>query len=491
MTRPVFLIWPADISRQSALYPPLGLAYLYSALQRRGITATMVDLAFDPALRAMAEVRAQGGIYGLSFTTSMIKDVRRCVEMIRRSDPEGVIVMGGPHATVFPEACVAELDADFVLTAEGENSFPELVAALSSGEECGDLPGLVRRTAGAILRNPAAEPIPDLDALPVPDQSVFPVERYFALKGFRELSMYTSRGCPGRCTFCQPTLDALFGKKIRYHSASRIVSEMEELAARFKLDLIVMSDDTFAVRKDRVQELCRELIRRNVPVFWRVQTRVKGLDRETVRLMKRAGCVAMAFGVESGSQKILDGIRKNVKIADIKEIFRVCREEGMPTHAFLMVGNFGESEETIRETEALLREIKPFSSNVSVTTPYPGTYLFDQAAERGLLKHRDWEKFDHILSDSLHLELDGLTVDDLNAFKKRLLDVQDHTWQRIATLFKLAFDYWFIRRALKLVLANPGFVLRALRAAVRGVARAGFELTNPRTKATRIYGSAE
>lgn len=484
-TGPVVLVWPSDIARQSALYPPLGLAYLAAALRRAGERVRVLDLSFDPTQAALRGTGVRGGIWGLSFTTSMFADTRRAVATIREVDPDAVIVLGGPHVTVLPESTFEELDADVACLGEAEETFPALVATLRAGGDPAGVPGVAFRRAGALVRTPAQAFPEDIDRYPVPDPSDFPLERYFALKGYRELSMYTSRGCPARCTFCQPTLFELFGTDIRAHSTERILHEMEWLQRRFSLDLVVMSDDTFAIHKPRVHALCEALLSRNTPLFWRVQTRVRGLDRPTIRLMKQAGCVLMAFGVESGEQRVLNEMKKGVRVEEIEEVFAICHEEGVLTHAYLMVGNPGESEATIEKTEALLRRIRPFSSNVSVTTPYPGTTLYDRARAAGLLKGGAWEAYDHILSSEMHLPLDGVTLADLARFKERLYACQDHDLQRVRDLGAWAADHHVRRRLRRVLRVNPGFALRATRLVGRSLVKTGFELTNPVTQGGR------
>jgi len=294
----IFLIWPTDISKQSALYPPLGLASLASVLKQKNYQVKVIDLSFDEKWEQIRSLKEEGGIYGISFTSSLYNNAKKCVRIIRENDKNSKIVLGGPHASLLPEETLEDMGADIACIGEAEVTFPLVVETLQKGADLRSIKGIAFRDEdNKIVVNPEMEKIKDLDSFPFPDQSLFPYEKYFKEKGFRELSIITSRGCPGQCTFCQPTIEKMFGRKIRFSGSDYVVDQIRYLKEKFKLDFFVISDDTFITKKKRVLELCEKIVSEKINIFWRCQTRISLLDREIIRVMKRAGCFVIALGV--------------------------------------------------------------------------------------------------------------------------------------------------------------------------------------------------
>jgi len=282
----------------------------------------------------------------------------------------------------------------------------------------------------------------------------------------------------------------MFGRRIRYHGPDYVVRQVRSLRDTFRLDFFVISDDTFVTRKSRAVELCEKLVSEKIDMFWRCQTGVGALDRDVIRSLKRSGCFIVALGVESGSQKILDGIGKGIRVDQIRRAFRLCHEEGMLTHAYLMVGSPGESPETIEETRALLREIRPFSSNICVTTPYPGTFLYQELKAKNLLEQSDWDRFDHLVSDCLHVRIPGVDLAGLNSFKRTLLRAQKYPLFKLRCLVRAFADPNSLKRLITVGRRNPGIFARGLGLFLRSLSAKGLELSNPRTRANEIYGAS-
>ena len=176
----IFLIWPTDIKKQSALYPPLGLASLASVLKEKGFFIKIIDLSFDETWEQIHSLNAEGGIYGISFTSSLYSNTKECISIIRKKDPRSKIVLGGPHASVLPEETLTDMDADVICIGESEKSFPIVVDALQNHRTLKAIKGIAFRDHdNKVVINPQMDKIQDLDTLPKPDQSLFPYERYF------------------------------------------------------------------------------------------------------------------------------------------------------------------------------------------------------------------------------------------------------------------------------------------------------------------------
>lgn len=483
-----FLIWPAEVTKQSALYPPLGLASLGAVLKQQGFAVEMVDLTFDEAWRQIHSLNGQGDIYGISLTSSLYGTTKRCIDTIRSRDKHAKFVLGGPHASVLPEETLKELGAEVVCMGEAEISFPLVIKALENDGDLAGIKGIAFRDKDDRVTITAdIEKIENLDELPFPDQSLFPYERYFRAKGFRELSLVTSRGCPGECIFCQPTLEKMFGKKVRFHSSDYVIRQIQMMKEKFKLDFFVVSDDTFVTNRKRVIDLCERIRDEKIDIFWRCQSRVSLLDRKIIKKLKSAGCFMIALGVESGSQKILDLLQKGIRVEKIKEVFRICHEEGMLTHAYLMIGSEGETRQTVEETKDLLKTIRPFSSNICVTTPYPGTFLHQRLRAQGLLGANTWEKYDHLISDTIHIETSTFNLSDVNRFKATLLRAQKYPVFRLICLLKVFLDLNNLQRLTRLIFSNPGIIVRGARLFCKSIFSNLLEVSNPKTKAYKIF----
>lgn len=471
----ITLIYPGKLDQSSALYPPLGLSYIASYVESAGFKIKIIDMNFEK--NEDIEIDDGKNVYGIYTTTPLYIRGIKLAEKIRKMDKDAIIIFGGPHPTILPEETIKD-GADIVVIGEGEETFLDLLKTIKGNKKLNNVPGIVFRDNGKVVKNSPRDFIENLDSLPFPDQSKFPIEKYFEIKGFREISMITSRGCPMNCIFCQPTLRKLFGNKIRYRSPKNIVDEIEYLVKNIKPDIIGFSDDTFCSNEKNVIDVCNMIIERNIDVLWRCQTRV-GLKKETLKLMKRAGCFLLAFGVESGSQEILNNIRKGITPDQVIETFKLCKEVGILTHAYFMVGNIGETHRTIEESKKLMMKIKPFNIFASIVTPYPGTDLYNFAVKNNLLLETRWDKFSHVRKNPT-LKIDGLTKREILNIKNELLDYhRSKANSKIKDLIGCLKDFIFIRKILKMSLKDKNIIKRLLLLSLKSIKHSGFAITNP------------
>ncbi len=472
----VYLIYPAQLEKTPALYPPLGIGYIDAILKENGYSPKVIDLGFDPELKQIEKIKEEGAIYGFSSTTAQFAFAKNVAEKIKKNDPDGKIIFGGAHATVVPEQVLEDENIDVAILGEGEYTFLELVQKIESGKPINDLKGIYYKENGRKIQTRERPFIENLDDLPFPEQGDFDVEEYFKLKGFRELSIITSRGCPGNCKFCQPTVRRMFGKKLRYRSARNVVDEIEDLIDKFRLDMLVISDDTFVSNKKRVEDICNEIIERDIQILWRVQTRV-GMKKETLKLMKKSGCFLVALGVESGSQEMLNCMGKGITIEKIKDTFKTCREVGILAHAFLMVGYPGETKETIQQTFDIIKDIKPLTTRVAIATPYPGTYLYDLAKEQNLIYGDDILKYDHLFGMPT-LNLENLSKEEVIAARE-MLEAHTMKKERIKDLGRLFKDFIIVKKIIRMSINDPTFPMRMMGLGLRGLQAKGPEAIAP------------
>ena len=203
--------------------------------------------------------------------------------------------------------------------------------------------------------------------------------------------MFTSRGCPYKCTFCdRPMSPTISG--FRWRGAKNVVDEMAD-CAHLGITEIMIYDDTFSVRKDRVYEMCEEIVARKLKVTWDVRAHVNTLDADLLRAMKRAGCDRIHFGVESGNDRMLKLIKKNTTVRRIKETFRETRNTGIEALAYFIIGQQSETFADIQDTMDLAKELKPDYSHFTIFCPYPGTEIYETGLAKGVIKEDVWRNF--------------------------------------------------------------------------------------------------
>lgn len=384
----------------------LGLASIAGYLKAKlpDAEVSCIDTTFNPSLgyvgKRLAATRPD--VVGIYAGTLMYGDVLKVAEMAKASG--AMVVVGGPHATVLPETLVCHPAIDVVCLGEGEETMKEVVDARFGRGELGAVQGIWYRKGSEAIRNPRRPPVADLDLLPPPDVSIFDVETY--IRHFMQLDSYNprlrgistivTRGCPFCCTFCQPTLDELFGRRFRIRSPESVVGELTRLKETYRLDAVYFQDDTLFVSKPWLRRLSRLLAERGTGLLWACNARADQVDEETLAAMKGAGLVKIKIGIEALSDRIRNGIyRKGISRAQIGEAITMAKDLGIQVAGFFMLGAPTESEEEIRQTIRFASRSTLVEANFAVTVPLPGTSLHDTAREMGWPMPDDWSRYDY------------------------------------------------------------------------------------------------
>jgi len=433
----VVLLFPA-FGRNYAFQPPLGVAYLGAVLRREQIPVMIIDAAkytyrngnvYELFKYEISKLKPD--IVGLSVPSALSEQAYMAARIAKKVLPNVVTIMGGPHPTAVPEEVIKHEEIDIAVVGEGDFIISDLVRAIENGFSLKKIKGVYYKDNGQVVSTPPQDFCNDLDSLPFPARDMLPMKEYLRQRPlmptpFPATTMMTSRGCPRNCLFCQPTGRRLFGAGNRKHSIKRVVDEMEFLVKTYKVRGIGFVDDEAANDKERTIALCKEIIRRKLKVKWYCSSRVDLADEEKFRWMKKAGCIQISFGVESGSQKILNYYRKGIKVEQTKRAFKLCRDIGIMARANLMIGAPEDTYETVQETINLVHEIKPDLISTAATTPVVGTDLFENVRNAGLLKKKvlgEIDRFDistmkrHYLSDN---DVRILIQRVVKAYKKEL-----------------------------------------------------------------------
>jgi len=454
----------AQAIAQITVGPPLGLAYIASALERNGYTVNIIDanaerLSVEETVFRILESKPD--LAGFSAVTPTIDICHQLAEKIKKEKSAIVTVAGGIHPSSLPEETLQECAGfDFLIRGEGELVLVQLLGALNNNIALDDIKGLAYRNSGKIIVNGTADSIDNLDELGFPARHLLKNALYKTFDSARMTSIIAMRGCPASCIYCAVSLVA--GRKCRKRSPSHVIEEVETCSHKYKINFIAFLDDTFTFDKLWVHQLCDEFIRSglNRRIKWSCLTRVDNVDLDLLRHMKQAGCTRVELGIESGSQKILDYAKKGISLQQTKEAFSIAKEAGLSTMGFVMLNVPGEDKDTILATKKLIMELEPDFLQVSFATPYPGTELFETCKRENLLTSRDWSKY--LFLNNQIIKNPAISEDEL---KELMWDIQRSFYLRPKYLF-------FI---LIYILKNPANIRTILWASINAIKKLIFK----------------
>lgn len=402
---------------------PLGLAYVAAVLERARMPFDLIDAnglgMTEEEIVAVVREKSPAAV-GATVMTSMLVAGGRLAAAVKRISPAPLVIFGGPHPTIAPEETLARGGADICVRGEGEETILELAARLGQGPAgWRDVAGISFMEHGRAVHTPDRPLIRDLDSIPFPARHLLPMDRYQTIHTGRKrfATLMTSRGCPGKCMFCfRP-----FGRNLRYRSMDSVMAEVRELVERFRVEEISILDDAFTLDRERVVAFCDRMLSGGIRVAWRLGngTRVDLIDDELLRLMKRAGCYEVAFGIESGDDEVLRKIGKEITTAQVKKAFAAAKRAGMETIGFFMIGHPFDTVETMQKTIDFAIALDPTYAQFTMSTPLPGTALWTWVKRHGRsLIGGDVTKL-NFLGTTPHFETDGFTAGDARRMYRR------------------------------------------------------------------------
>ncbi len=392
---------------------PLALMTIASSLDRSRFEVVIVDARLEPdAHRRVLEACRGALLLGVTVLTGKpLKDALELSRKVRAAQPDLPIVWGGWHPSLFPTQCLTDPAVDAVVIGQGEQTFQEAVNRLmASGSKVGSLegcPGLSFRTAeGRVVNNPERALI-DLNALPPHDYRLFPVERYFALKGRRQLDYISSQGCPYRCAFCADP--AVYKRRWTGIDADRMLEELMALHARHRLEEVALQDELFFVSRKRAEAFMDGLIAQGSPFTWTATLRADQASRMDVSMFEKMGrsrCREVLIGVESGSPELLKRIAKDIKLEQVIAAATRCAEHGVGATFPFIIGFPDEPEGSVWQTLQVAKQLSRMSPQFHVKlfsyAPYPGSDLYRSLEDAGNAQLpqslEDWTSFDFVSS---------------------------------------------------------------------------------------------
>jgi anaerobic magnesium-protoporphyrin IX monomethyl ester cyclase len=418
----ITLINPSQSTRYPQ--PPLGLALLAAILEREKYPVKLIDAnALNLEPDTIAKMVSGADVVGITAMTPTIGAALSIARHIKQNTPGIKIIFGGPHVTLLPEeTLVSSPDIDIVCRGESDATIIELLPAIENRLILDNIAGISFKRDGKIIHTPNRNAIVDMDSLPYPAYHLLPWKRYQPHPPHGMASPFaatvTSRGCPYRCAFCSKPV---FGTKFRAYSPERVIEEIKYLQKKFGVREIAFYDDSFTLDKKRAHAVAEKIIENKIKIAWTCETRVNLVDKELLKHMKQSGCYAVAYGIESASPEIIKTLQKDITKEQVEEAVRDSREAGLQVIGYFMLGSPGETPENIQQTIEFARQLKVDFAQFAVTTPFPGTELYDIYMRENKREIR-WEDFVYAGTDNPAtpvFESDKLTRRDLKAWTSR------------------------------------------------------------------------
>ena len=372
--------------------PPLGILYCASTLKQSSkhnvlvIDAIASELTYEEIVEKVVEFSAD--VVGISAWTDFWYPAYRVGELIKEALPNTHLTYGGPHLGIYQSETLSIPFIDSVIVGDGEIPFLYLCNMVANGKSDNSMRGLHFKSGGVKPSPDTFYIHGDLDTLPFPSRTSLPLENYSSVLGKKSFvtTMITSRGCPYRCTFCK-----LNFQKTLARSADSIVAEFYEIY-RLGISEIEIYDDTFTWNKKRLVEICEKLIKANLGIKFAIRDRVSSasVDLETMKLLKKAGCIRIHFGIESGVQRIIDKMQKKITLEQAREAVKLAKSVGITVLTYFMFGNLEETEDDMKKTIDFAISLNADFAQFSITIPYAGTEMYEEALKVGIIKSDYW-----------------------------------------------------------------------------------------------------
>ena len=402
-------------SREGMIWPQTSLAFIAGALDR-DFSVDVVDCIGEKMSWPRFEelMRRKRPRYVITYLiSSIIYNDLRVAELAKELGAATIAI--GPHVSIMPESIADFPFVDYVIRGEVEEAVVELLNELEAGRSPAGIKGIAYREDGKAVITPERPLMEDLGKLPRPRQDLLPLRHYRMPMIDGPFTMVTtSRGCPYPCIYCRKM--ALWGNRVRLRPVDDIMDELIWLH-ELGVDNVVFLADLFTVNRRQVTELCRRIVEAGLPLKWQCNSRVDHIDEEILSWTKRAGCWQIAFGLESGSQEVLDKAKKGITVEQIERAINLTDRFGIKAWGYFIIGLPGETPETIRATIDLAKRLPLNLALFHVAVPYPGTEFNDMARENGWLLSDRWEDLD--MNYSAIVEYPQLSAAEIDKAAKR------------------------------------------------------------------------
>ena len=416
--------------------PSLGIGYIAAVLEENGYSVTIIDKSISPQeTNCLADeiLSNNPDVVGFYCFSENFKTIIEVLRIVKDKSPSTITMIGGPHVYGLPEQGIGFDWIDYSIWGEAEESFLKLLDSNFDPDVFPQIDGLIYRENGRTKINRIAI-ISDLDKLPLPARNLYPpLDMYkpsiLAYKRLPATGIITSRGCAHKCVFCHSG-KGKFG--LRFHSADYVLEEMKQLKRDFGINELVLFDDTFLINEPRALEICEGIMREGLDLSWSMNARVNNINKDVLKILKRAGCWMIQLGVESGNRDILKTIKKGITLKRAEEACRLAYDEGFVVKTYFILGHPNETEDTINDTIKFMTRLPSHYASINFMTPFPGTELWDIAEKYGTFDKEKLERINY-LSDEPAFIPNGLTEELL---KEKLREAYLKFYLNPRTIFR-------------------------------------------------------
>ncbi|MFH2145311.1 MAG: radical SAM protein [Candidatus Omnitrophota bacterium] len=400
----IALIRPPKISgafEKILIQEPINLAYIAAYLKNKDFKVAIWDFEVEPYSKKILSEKVKNSainIAGITAMTPTIANAHLIAQTLKNINPSLKTIVGGPHVSALPEESLSEFPAfDYTVVGEGEKPMRALCEKIKEPGAPDTLNAVGWRENGTVKIRAVPDFIENLDTLDFPARELFKPKYYRNIYAAgidrpktKSTAMFTSRGCPHQCTFC--AVKTTLGEKVRLRSARNVIEELFLCKTRFGYNHITFEDTNITFDRQRFLKICSGL--KDLKLSWDCQTRVDLVDEPLIKIMRDAGCLKIAYGIESGSPRILKLMKKNIDLDQIRQAFRWTKQNGIIACAFFILGAHPqETKEDIEMTRSLLFKTAPDVFQLSIICPYPGTQIHELMRKENLLIRTDWSKF--------------------------------------------------------------------------------------------------
>ena len=422
--------------------PPQPLICLGAVLRENNFNVKLIDanatgLSIEETVDQILTLSPE--YVGITAPTMLISTSGIIAKKIKENNPDITTLVGGPHITAVPaETMTLYPDIDIGVIGEGEITIIELLNALKNKTDLGSINGVIYRKDGGLKITPQRAFIKDLDTLPFPAWDMLPnLLKYYQQSAARidrqpHISIVSSRGCPFQCIFCARNV---FGNVTRAHSDDYLIKMIKYLIKRYGIKSISFEDENFVVYRKRLIEFCNRIINEKIDITWDCASNINAINPQILSLMKNAGCWQINYGIESGSQRILDFIKKSVTLENIEQALKVTKNAGIITKGYFIIGHPTETYESIQETIDFIKKINLDVFQMSFMIPFPGSEFYTIAAQYGDFKN-DWDNMN--IWTPLFIPT-GFSKEGLEREAKRVYRAFYFRWKPISTYLERIF----------------------------------------------------
>ena len=407
--------------------PPLGLCVLAAVARDEGYTVKILDspalgYTYDDAFKWISKERPD--YVAIAAVTLTIHKAAKLADMLKKANKNIKIIIGGPHISSTENVAIKTMNLfksfDVGISGEAEFTLKELLPALDNEKDLKKIQGLVVRDKSKVIVTSKRPFIENLDDVPFPAWDLLPdlAKNYrpaaFSFNKLPSTVLVTSRGCPGGCTFCHASV---FGLKYRAFSADYLIKMVDHLYYKYGIRDILFLDDIFVLFKERTKKFCEHIVKNKMNLSWACQSRIDLVNPEILKIMKEAGCWQISYGIESGSQKILDDTKKRITLDQIREAVKWTKDSGIRSKGFFMIGLPTETRQTINDTMRFMKELPLDEVEVTLFTPFPGIEEYERAQRLGNLK----DNWDQMSEYNVVFTPKGISEKELLSLQKRAL----------------------------------------------------------------------